>query len=133
VMEATFERHGTPPIHTIEEFRWLAETLPNRVYADVAYWDGQPVAGVGYFVINRFVTSSFCLCQRPDHRELNGLTLCILSGLERAQQDGYTWFDFGTSTARMRPSEDALRFEEQFTSGGQFSETCEWTLGARDA
>jgi hypothetical protein len=133
VMDATFARHGTPPTHTLEEFRWLAEALPARVYADVGYHDGHPVAGVGYFVINRLVNSSFYLCQRPDQRDLNGLTLCILRGLEREQQDGYRWFDFGTSTAGMQPRENVFRFKEHFTRVAQFRETFEWAAGGAAA
>src|SRR5204862_5825426 len=87
VMNATFARHGTRPTHSLDEFRHLAETLPQRVQVDVAYHDGLPVAGVAYFVINGLVNSSFYLCQRPDRRELNALTLCVLRGLERAQRD----------------------------------------------
>jgi GNAT acetyltransferase-like protein len=132
VMDATFERHGTPPTHTLEEFRRLADAFPDRVYVDVGYYDGQPVAGVGYFVTNRLVNSSFYLCQRPDQRQLNGLTLCILRGLERAQGDGYRWFDLGTSTVRMQPRESVFRFKEQFASVGQFRETFEWTAGGHD-
>lgn len=129
VLEATFERHGAQPAHTLEELRWLADALPDRVYADVAYCAGQPVAGIAYFVINRFVNSSFYLVQRPDHRRLNGLTLCIVRGLERAGKDGYRWFDFGTSTAGMRARENVFRFKEQFASVGQFRETFEWVSG----
>ena len=127
VMTATFSKHGTHPTHTLEEFRRLAEALPEQVYADVAYHDGEPIAGVGYFVINTFVNSSFYFCQRPSRRELNGLTLCVLRGLERAKQDGYRWFDFGTSTAAMEPRENVFRFKEQFASAGQFRETFEWS------
>jgi hypothetical protein len=127
VMESTFSKHGTRPTHTQEEFQWLAEMLPDRVYADLAYHDGEPVAGVGYFVINSLVNSSFYFCQRPDRQELNGLTLCVLRGLERAQEDGFRWFDFGTSTARMEPRENVFRFKEQFASAGQFRETFEWS------
>jgi hypothetical protein len=132
VMDATFERHGTAPTHTLQEFRWLAEALPERVYADVAYHDGQPVAGIGHFAINPLMNSSFYVCQRPDRRELNGLTLCVLRSLERAQQEGYRWFDFGTSTARMQPRENVFRFKEQFTNVGQFRETFEWAASGAD-
>jgi hypothetical protein len=127
VIDATFERHRAEPTHTLEEFRWLAEALPDRVYADVAYHDGEPVAGVGYFVINRLVNSSFYFAQRPDRRELNGLTLSIIRGLERARRDGYRWFDFGTSTVAMQPRENVFRFKEQFASVGIFRETFEWS------
>jgi Acetyltransferase (GNAT) domain len=129
VMEATFSKHGAHPTHTQTEFARLAETLPDRVYADLAYHDGEPVAGVGYFVINSLVNSSFYFCQQPDRRELNGLTLCVLRGLERAQKGGYRWFDFGTSTAGMEPRENVFRFKEQFASVGQFRETFEWHAG----
>jgi Acetyltransferase (GNAT) domain len=131
VMEATYERHGTSPTHSSDEFLWLARTVPDRVYADVAYHDGQPVAGVGYFVINQLVNSSFYLCQRPEQRALNGLTLCVLNGLERARLDGYRWFDFGTSTAAMQPRENVFRFKEQFGAVGQFRETFSWSEGER--
>lgn len=126
VVEATFERHGASPTHTEAEFGWLTSVLPDRVYADVAYHDGQPVAGVGYFVVNRLVTSSFYLCQRPDRRDVHGLTLCVLRGLEQARGDGFRWFDFGTSTAGMEPRENVFRFKEQFGNVGQFRETFEW-------
>lgn len=129
VMDATFSRHGTDPTHTREEFAWLVETLPERVYADIAYHDGEPVAGVGYFVINDLLNSSFYLCQRPDRRDLNGLTLCVMRGLERSQEEGYGWFDFGTSTAGMEPRENVFRFKEQFSSVGQLRETLEWRRG----
>jgi hypothetical protein len=131
VLDSTFDRHGVPPTHSLDEFRWLAEELPDRVYVDVAYHGGLPVAGIGYFVINHIVNSSFYLCQRPDYRALNGLTLCVLHGLERARQDGYRWFDFGTSTDRMQPRENIFRFKEHFSPVGQFRETFEWiALGA---
>jgi len=125
-LESTFERHGTAPTHTFAEFRDLAERLPDRIYADVAYHDGEPVAGVAYFVVNRRVNSSFYLAQDPDRQELNGLTSCVLHGLERARQEGYRWFDFGTSTAQMQPRDNIFRFKEQFGSVGQFRETFEW-------
>jgi hypothetical protein len=126
VMEATFDKHGAPPTHTAAEFSWLADEFPDRVYADVAYHDREPVAGVGYFVINRLLSSSFYFCQRPDRRELNGLTMCVLDGLERARLTGHRWFDFGTSTAGMQPRENVFRFKEQFGGVGQFRETFEW-------
>jgi hypothetical protein len=126
VMDATFERHGTQPTHTLEDFSRLARTVPDRVNVDVAYHDDVPVAGVAYFVVNRLVSSSFYLAQRPDQRELGGLTLCLMRGLARARSEGYRWFDFGTSTASMEPRENVFRFKEQFACAGQFRETFEW-------
>jgi hypothetical protein len=132
VLEANFERHNTSPTHTQDELTRLVELLPSRVFVDVAYHDGVPVAGVVYFIINRSVINSFYICQLPDRRELNGLTLCLLEGLERAQRDGYRWFDFGTSTVGMRPRENVFRFKEGFSAVGQFRETFQWTAQVPD-
>ena len=49
VMEKTFQKHGSNPTHTLDEFQWLCEHLPDQVYADIAYLDNRPVAGIGYF------------------------------------------------------------------------------------
>ena len=133
VMDATFERHGTQPTHTLDEIDRLARSLPDRVYVDVAYHASRPVAGVAYFVINQRVNSSFYLCQRPEQRELNALTLCVIEGLERARAEGYRFFDFGTSTVAMQPRPNVFRFKESFTSAGQFRETFEWTAAATGA
>lgn len=127
MVDDTFERHASTPTHSLAQFRRLATDLPDRVYCDVAYHDGRPVAGIGHFVINRRVNSSFYLCQRSDSRELNGLTLCVLHALARAREEGYQWFDFGTSTAAMQPRQTIFRFKEQFSRVGQFRETFEWT------
>ncbi len=126
ILESTFERHGATPTHTREELYRLMELLPDRIRADVAYHEREPVAGVVYFAINDRVDSSFYLAQRPDRRELNGLTLCVLAGLDRARSEGFRWFDFGTSTAGMAPRENLFRFKEQFGAIGQFRETFEW-------
>ena len=67
-MDATFAKHGTKPTHTQEEYTLLASRFPGRIWADVAYLDATPVAGVGYFAINRRVNSSFYLCQDPGTR-----------------------------------------------------------------
>lgn len=130
VLEATFERHGARPTHSLAELRDLAERLPDRVYIDVAYHGGEPVAGVAYFVVNPRVNSSFYLAQRPERQELNGLTSCVLHGLARSREQGYCWFDFGTSTTQMQPRENIFRFKEQFGSVGQFRQTLEWRASA---
>jgi len=126
VVEKTFAKHGTKPTHTLNEFQWLNEHFAYRVYADVAYFKGVPLAGVGYFVLNERVRTSFYLCQDPELRHLQGLNLLIHNALEQAGREGFRWFDFGTSSAEMRGRSNIFRFKETFGAVGFFRETYVW-------
>jgi hypothetical protein len=126
VMERTFEKHGTSPTHTLEEFQWLCDHLSGRVYVDVAYLDEVPVAGIGFFVINRRVDSSFYLCQDPEFQSTQALSLLIYEALSRCQEGGYSWFDFGTSSIHMQGRENLFRFKESFGAVGWFRDTYFW-------
>ena len=126
VLEMTFEKHNSKPTHTLAEFQQLHERNPERVYVEVATLDGIPVAGVGYFVINQNVKSSFYLCQNPQKQQAQGLSLLIYEALERAQKEGFRWFDFGTSSAQMQGRPNIFRFKESFGAIGVFRETYVW-------
>jgi len=126
VMEKTFTKHNTRPTHTLAEFQWLHEHFPERIYVDVAYLKGIPVAGVGYFVINDRVNSSFYLCQDPQKQQTQALSLLLYEALEQAQQKGFHWFDFGTSSVNMQGRANIFRFKESFGATGVFRETYVW-------
>lgn len=126
VMDNTFAKHGNKPTHTLEQFMTIMSLLPDRVYVDVAYKDGSPIAGIGYFVINKFVNSSFYLCQDPEKSKYQGLSLLVLNGLKKAQYEGFSYFDFGTSTVNMIARENIFMFKENYTKMGMFRETFKW-------
>jgi len=126
VLEKTFAKHRVKPAHTAGEFAWLAEHLYEDIYVDVAYKDDLPVAGIGFFEINKRVNSSFYLCQDPEHQESQGLSLLIRNALRRCQEGGFAWFDFGTSSAEMNARSNLFFFKESFGSIGLFRETYRW-------
>jgi hypothetical protein len=133
VMEKTFAKHGSKPTHSRAEFDWLLQHHPDRVYTDVAYSNGEPVGGIGYFVINERVNSSFYLCQDPDQQDAQGLSLLVCQGLEQAQQHGFRWFDFGTASVNMKGRPNIFSFKESFGAVGQFRETYHWRDASHDA
>jgi hypothetical protein len=125
-MDSTFSRHETKPTHTHSELIELCNRLPDKIYVDVAYFNGLPVGGVCYLHINKRVLSSFYFCQTPDGAKHQSLTLLIMEGLRRAQEEGYLWLDFGTSSVGMRARANIFRFKESFSRIGMFRETLEW-------
>jgi len=127
VLQLTFARHGTQPTHSLENLEFLIREFPDRIYVDVAYDDkDEALAGIGYFVINSRVNSSFYLCQNPARSEDQALSLLIMQALEKSQKAGFSYFDFGTSTVNMGPRENIFRFKESYSKLGMFRETFEW-------
>jgi hypothetical protein len=128
VMEATFHKHETKPTHSREELRWLTEKFPERIYADVGYLAGKPIAGVMFFVVNSRVVCSFYLLQDPDFQKTQALSLLLYSALLRCQESGFRWFDLGTSSVGMIARPGVFRFKENFGALGVFRETYKFSL-----
>lgn len=125
VLEKNFTKTEINPTHTFDEFKTLMSLLPNRIYVDVAYKDNLPVAGIGFFVINKNVKSSFYLCQDPDYQQFQGLSLLVLSALKDCKREGYSFFDLGTSSANMQARQNLFSFKENFSKVGVFRHTLE--------
>ena len=126
LLDKTYDRLGIKPTHTVGEFAWLCEHLPEDIYVDVAYKDDLPIAGIGFFTINKRVNSSFYLCRDPEYKESEALSLLIRDALRRSQSRGFAWFDFGTSSAGMRALRNLFMFKESFGAVGLFRETYQW-------
>ena len=126
VAEKNFEKLNVSPTHTLEEFRWLSQHLPDKVSVDVAYLGDQPVAGLGLIVLNERVNSSFYICQDPEFRATQALSGLIYQSLINSQNSGFNWFDLGTSSAKMQGRENLFRFKESFGAIGLFRETYLW-------
>ncbi len=126
VLVKTFNKLDKSPTHSYEEFKWLNERMPDKIYVDVAYLDETPVAGIGHFVINESVDSSFYLCQDPEAQHMQALSLLIYEALLESQRQGFAWFDFGTSSVNQSGRENLFHFKESFGAVGLFRETYVW-------
>lgn len=126
VLRKTYDKLGLLPTHQRDEFAWLMRHLPTRVVVDVAFLHGRPVAGIGHFIVNQHMDSAFYLCQDPMQQQTQALSFLIHASLLRCQQEGFTWFDFGTSSVNQKGRENLFRFKESFGAVGQFRETYHW-------
>ena len=126
LMRETFSRHGTRPTHDPKQLTALIQRVPKHIRLDVGYRNGIPVAGVGLFIINTRVASSFYLCHTSESKHLHGLTLTILESMERCRSDGFTYYDMGTSSVDMKARENIFSFKESFSAESHIRETFEW-------
>lgn len=126
VLEKTFSKLNIEPAHNLAEFQWLNNNFPESVYADVAYISEEPVAAIGYIILNKSVNSSFYLCMDPQKRHTQALSALIYEALDESKQKGFSWFDFGTSSINMKGLANIFRFKESFGAVGIFRETYTW-------
>jgi hypothetical protein len=128
VMTKTFARHGKNPTHTRDEFIYLNKIFPDRVYCDLAYYRGVPIAGIGYMKINKRTNSSFYLCSDEEYIHKQALSLLISNAVVEAQNDGFAYFDFGTSSVNMVGRNNIFLFKESFGATGRFRNTYQLKL-----
>ena len=122
----TFEKHKTKPTHSYDELKWLKDKFPGRIIFDVAYYEDIPVSGVGRFVLNERLDSSFYLCNDPDYEHIQSLSYLIHKSLLDSNKKGFGAFEFGTSSVNMNGRENIFRFKERFGATGLFRKTFVW-------
>jgi len=126
LIETTIKRFGKSPTHSYEELKWLSENFYNEIYFVVAYYDNTPIASVTNFAINKNVNSSFYISSNPDYLKLNALRYVISSAIQYAQDNGYRYYDFGTSSSLMVANEPVFAIKEEFSKAGLFRESLYW-------
>lgn len=127
VMTQTFKKHGQNPTHSEQEFGQLMKLLPGKIHFNLAYKDKKPIAAIGVFKVNNRVDSSFYLCQDPAYQDCQGLSLLALETLKSSQSEGFSFFDFGTSSVDMVARENIFSFKENYSKIGYFRDTYEWS------
>lgn len=126
IMEDTYQRHGVRPTHEKHELADLLSRLSDRISLAIAVHNNTPVAGIAEFIINDRVQSAFYFCQNDDGARVQALSLLVADALKRARNEGFLYYDFGTSTVGMQARSNIFRFKEGFESQGVFRETLEW-------
>jgi len=122
-VEATFNKHGVPPTHTFEEWKWLCENLPKNVWCEVAYFEGKPIAGIGQIKLNDIAEMSFYLSNDLAYQEMQGQSLLIYETLKSAYERGIKYYDLGTASVNMAARENIFMFKERFGAVGVFRHT----------
>lgn len=123
LMEKTFAKHKKAPTHTKEEYKDLMQKFPKSIYCNIAYFNNIPIAGVGVFEINRRVVMSFYHSMDDNYKETQALTFLVKETILDADRRGFRYFDFGTSSVKMRANPNIFRFKENFGAIGLFRHT----------
>ncbi len=126
LMDKTFNKHGVSPTHTKEEINYLTQKFPNDIYFNIAYLNGTPIAAIGVFNLNEKNIMSFYLCSDEQYKYTQAMSLIIYKTILKAKEDGFDYFDFGTSSVNMVGKENIFKFKESFGAVGSFRHTYYW-------
>lgn len=90
------DRHSASPVHSLEELVLLAERFPTNIEFWLLCIENRPMAGVCLYK-----TSVCCHCQyiatSKEGRDKNLLPALFHHLIEKASDEDYRFFDFGTS------------------------------------
>ncbi|PKO82458.1 MAG: methicillin resistance protein [Betaproteobacteria bacterium HGW-Betaproteobacteria-13] len=111
-------RHGTPPVHTLDQMRELVTRFPTQIRLACAILDGQIVAGTLLFCTDTVAHAQYIAANEVGHG-IGALDAVFEHCLSRAAND-YRYFDFGISNTDegLVLNDGLYRFKTEFGGGG---------------
>lgn len=97
LLTLVLSKHGTTPVHSIDELQRLANLFPNNIQLYVVCFENELVAGALVFKFNKVIHTQY-LATSDKGKELGALDFLIENCIEQAAKDGFDYFSFGAST-----------------------------------
>jgi hypothetical protein len=108
---------GLAPTHTLDEIKFLAGALPERVVVFEAMAAGEVVGGCLVMLCNERVGLAFYICDDPDRRPLPVAEGSLFSAAEWLRQRNIAFFDLGTVSKGNDINWGLVQFKSKFGSG----------------
>jgi len=121
-------RHNVQPTHTLAELLTLKQLYPERIHLVGAFWEGQMIAGVVNFAVNRDVVLAFYISHQEAYQHLRAVNLLFYEIIKWCHKNQFRYLDFGIFTVDMEPNFGLGRFKENFGASGVFRDTFELNL-----
>jgi hypothetical protein len=94
----TWDKHGVAPTHTREDVEELLRRAPGRIRLFLCEYQGQEVAAILVFMLNRKVAYTFYICQDNACRSLRPGTVLVLHVAKALGAEGLAFLDLGPVT-----------------------------------
>lgn len=130
VLEANLmARHHARPIHSLEEIMLLKSRFPRNIRLFVASCGGMVLGGTVLY-IDREVVKTQYISASEQGKEIGALDFLISSLLDKFSQEGFRYFDFGTSNYKTSDDlHESLIFQKEGFGGRTVCcDTYEWRL-----
>ncbi|QDP72346.1 GNAT family N-acetyltransferase [Legionella israelensis] len=90
-------RHGTAPVHSMEELEKLSQLFPANIQLKVVEKNNTLLAATLLFKFNSTVHTQY-LATNEEGKELGALDFLVENCIEESKQNGFKYFSFGIST-----------------------------------
>ncbi len=109
------ESHGVSPVHSLEEISLLKDRFPQNIRQFDIYHENRIVAGMTLFVTSNAVKSQYGAAYK-EGKSLRALDYLYLKLFEKFIEEGYPYFDMGTSTVAKGTSYNVglSKYKEEF-------------------
>jgi len=111
------------PTHSFDELRELKKLFPEDINIFGVYSGNELTAGVLCISMNNKVVLSFYICHQKQFDNYGVTALALNSAIIWASENGFKFFDLGTSSLNMVANEGLLSFKESFGSTAIFRDT----------
>lgn len=127
-------KHGTSPVHTLEEILLLHSRFPEEIRFVVALLDDTVVAGVVLFE-SRMVSHAQYIAASEEGYRVSALDMVFEHCIASAMEQGKRYFDFGISNEDegRALNEGLYTFKTEFGAGGVVHEFYELDLARASA
>jgi hypothetical protein len=117
--DVLYLRHGSKPVHRLEEILHLLTLFPNNIECTVGLLSGKVVAGIVTFATPRTLHMQYS-ASTGEGNAVSASTLVLKYVIDKARADGFQYFSFGISTESQGRAlnEGLYRFKNGFGAGG---------------
>lgn len=130
ILTESKERHNALPTHTLDELMKIRSLVPGSAKLDMAYINGDPAAGILYFLCNPQVILAFYICHKSQYKNYSPVSLLLYQGILWSKKNNFRFLDLGTTTLNGAPNYGLFMFKESFGSTGYFRDTFNWMADA---
>lgn len=97
IMEENLDtRYNARPVHTVDEMLRLQQSFPQNIECFLVEREGTPVAGALIYKTPQTIHVQYGHAS-PEGKMCGALDLLYIRLIERFREQGYAWFDLGTS------------------------------------
>jgi hypothetical protein len=119
LVENLANKHGTNPVHNLDEIVLLANRFPEQISCICAQFDGRVVAGVLLFNTTTVHHAQYIASSETGYA-VSALDLVFDYAINLAANQGKRWFDFGISNEQQGKilNDGLYRYKSEFGGGG---------------
>ncbi|MDO8446233.1 MAG: GNAT family N-acetyltransferase [Deltaproteobacteria bacterium] len=129
LLTETMSRHRSTPTHQRNELMDIFKKVPGRIRLFLCAHEGEEVAGVLVFILNKSAAYTFYICESYEFRKMCGPAVLIAHIIDKLAQEGIKYLDLGPSASITDVNKGVVFFKEGLGANGFCRDLWRWETG----